>query len=165
MKSPDSAHWKRIKLFAMDVDGVLTDGRVSVSSNGVESKTFSIHDGLGLRMILKAGLEVAWISGRFSEATTVRASELEIPYLHQGAGEKQVILRDLAEKLSLTAEEVCYMGDDVVDLNALDWAGLAISVPNGLPEAVSRADYVTRHPGGFGAVREICDHLLKSRNS
>lgn len=165
MTSFDSERWKRIKLFAMDVDGVLTDGTVSIWSNGLESKSFSIQDGLGLRLILAAGIDVAWISGRHSEATTVRAKELEIPHLFQGSGEKRDILRALATDLNLQPEEVCYMGDDVVDLNALDWAGLAVSVPNGMPEVVAKADHITQHPGGCGAVREICNFLLRARQS
>lgn len=165
MKSFDPARWTRIKLFAMDVDGVLTDGTVSVFSNGVESKSFSILDGLGLRLLMREGIEVAWISGRHSDATAVRASELEIPHLYQAAGEKSGTLRDLAKKLDFEADEVCYMGDDIVDLQALDWAGLAVAVPNAVPGVIAKADFVTRHPGGAGAVREICDHLLESRNS
>lgn len=165
MKSFDPARWARIKLFAMDVDGVLTDGTVTVFSNGVEGKSFSIQDGLGLRGVMRAGIEVAWISGRHSEATAVRASELEIPHLFQAAGEKVETLRKLAENMGLAPGEVCYMGDDLVDLQALEWAGTAVSVPNALPEVLAKADFVTRHPGGAGAVREICDHLLEARNS
>lgn len=165
MKSLDSARWKRIKLFAMDVDGILTDGTVAIFSNGIESKAFSIQDGLGLRMLARAGVEIAWISGRYSEATAVRAGELEIAHLFQGSGEKRDVLIAMAAKLGLQAEEVCYMGDDVVDLNALDWAGLPVSVPNGRPEVIAKAEYVTRQPGGSGAVREICDYLLQAHQS
>lgn len=164
MKTFDPARWACIKLFAMDVDGVLTDGTVTVFSDGVESKTFSILDGLGLRQLLKARLAVAWISGRHSEATAVRASELEIPHLFQGSGEKRDVLVQIAKDLKIEANEVCYMGDDVVDLNAMAWAGVAISVPNAISEVIGAADYVTRHTGGKGAVREICDHILRSRN-
>lgn len=165
MKSFDPARWARIKLFAMDVDGVLTDGTVSVFSNGIESKNFSILDGFGLRAILKAGIEVAWISGRHSEATAVRASELEIPHLFQGAGEKREVLAGFAKQLNLEPEDVCYMGDDLIDLNAMAWAGIAISPPNGMPEVIAQADFVSRRTGGAGAVREICDHLLQARNT
>lgn len=165
MKTFDPARWARIKLFAMDVDGVLTDGTVAIFSNGVESKVFSILDGLGLRLLIAAGVEVAWISGRCSEATAVRASELEIPHLFQGAGEKRDVLSGIANELKIQPDEVCYMGDDVVDLNAMDWAGVAISVPNAIPEVLAKADYITRHPGGAGAVREICNHLLQARSS
>jgi 3-deoxy-D-manno-octulosonate 8-phosphate phosphatase (KDO 8-P phosphatase) len=164
MKSFDPARWAHIKLFAMDVDGVLTDGTVTIFSNGVEGKSFSILDGLGLRLVLQAGIEVAWISGRQSDATSVRAAELGIPHLYQAAGEKLETLRSLAQNMDLSAEEICYMGDDVVDVKAMEWAGLAISVPHAIPEVLALADYVTRHPGGSGAVREICNHLLQARN-
>src|SRR5690625_6872595 len=94
MKNLDPARWADIKLFAMDVDGVLTDGNVTIFSNGVESKIFSIQDGLGLRRVIETGIDVAWISGRFSEATSIRASELEIPHLFQGSKEKREILEE-----------------------------------------------------------------------
>ncbi|HLS28143.1 MAG TPA: HAD hydrolase family protein [Opitutales bacterium] len=165
MKSFDPARWADIKLFAMDVDGVLTDGKVTVFSNGVESKVFSILDGLGLRSLLLSGYEVAWISGRISKATSVRATELEIPHLFQGSREKQEILEELATKLEIPAKNVCYMGDDLVDLKALEWAGIAVAVPNAMPEVIATADYITQQSGGAGAVREICNHILAARMS
>lgn len=165
MQNFDPARWADIKLFAMDVDGVLTDGKITVFSNGVESKVFSILDGLGLRSVQLSGCEVAWISGRVSEATSVRAAELEIPHLFQGSREKQEILEELAAKLEISAENVCYMGDDLVDLKALEWAGIAVAVPNAMPEVIAIADYVTKKSGGSGAVREICNHLLAGRKS
>jgi len=165
MKSIGSAEWARIKLFAMDVDGVLTDGTVIVISDGVEGKTFSILDGLGMLLLDSAGVKVAWISGRKSQATSVRASELKIPHLFQGSREKREILEEVAKELGLSAEEVCYMGDDVVDLNAMQWAGIAVSVPNATPNALAAADFVTHRTGGKGAVREICDLILEARNS
>jgi 3-deoxy-D-manno-octulosonate 8-phosphate phosphatase (KDO 8-P phosphatase) len=165
MKSFNPARWPRIKLFAMDVDGVLTDGTVSIFSDGTESKSFSIQDGLGLRRLMHAGLHVAWISGRHSEATAVRAAELEISHLFQAAGEKQDSLRLLAEQLDLSPDQVCFMGDDLVDLKAMEWAGVAVAVPNAAPEVLAAADYVAQRTGGSGAVREICDLLLQDRNS
>lgn len=165
MKTITTADWSRIRLFAMDVDGVLTDGTVSILSNGIEGKNFSILDGLGLKRLASAGVVVAWISGRFSEATSHRATELDIPHLFQGGREKREILKELAEKIGCQADEVCYMGDDVVDLRAMDWAGIAVSVPNGVPSAQSAAQIITQQAGGLGAVREICDQILEARNS
>jgi 3-deoxy-D-manno-octulosonate 8-phosphate phosphatase (KDO 8-P phosphatase) len=165
MKAIHSTDWARIKLFAMDVDGVLTDGTVTVFSNGIEGKSFSILDGLGLRRLLMAGVTVAWISGRPSEATAVRASELEIPHVVQGSRDKREVLEEIARLVGCEAGEVCYMGDDVVDLTALAWAGIAVSLPNATADALAAADFVTRHTGGKGAVREICDLILKARNS
>ncbi len=165
MKSFDPARWANIKLFAMDVDGVLTDGTVTIFSNGEESKTFSILDGLGLRRLISQGVEVAWISGRFSKATAVRAAELEIPHLYQGTNQKREVLSQLAADLKIQPEEVCYMGDDVVDVQALEWAGIAVSVPNAFPAIRDCADFVTARPGGSGAVREICNLILDYRNT
>lgn len=165
MKSLQGTDWARIKLFAMDVDGVLTDGTVTIFSNGVEGKSFSILDGLGLRMLIHAGVAVAWISGRKSEATAIRASELQIPHLVQGNREKREVLQEIAAALDCKTAEVCYMGDDVVDLKAMEWAGIAVTVPNATPDAIALADYITHRTGGTGAVREICDQILQARNS
>src|SRR5690606_27309359 len=154
MKTIATADWTRIRLFAMDVDGVLTDGTVTVLSNGVEGKNFSILDGLGLKRLAAAGVTVAWISGRVSEATSVRATELEVPHLFQGSREKREILEELAAELDCQPDEVCYMGDDIVDLNAMAWAGISVSVPNGVPEAIAAARVITKRTGGHGAVRE-----------
>ncbi len=165
MKTIATADWARIRLFAMDVDGVLTDGTVSVFSNGIEGKNFSILDGLGLKRLAAAGITVAWISGRVSEATAVRATELEVPHLFQGSREKREILQELAAQLNCQPDQVCYMGDDIVDLHAMAWAGIAVSVPNATPEALAAAQVVTKRTGGHGAVREICDHILQARNS
>lgn len=165
MKSVQDADWARIKLFAMDVDGVLTDGTVAVFSNGVEAKSFSILDGLGLRMLIKAGVAVAWISGRKSEATAIRASELQIPHLVQGNRQKRDVLQEIAAGLGCKSDETCYMGDDIVDLKAMEWAGIAVSLPNATPDAIAMADHITHRTGGAGAVREICDRILHARSS
>ena len=155
--------WSRIRLFAMDVDGVLTDGTVRICSDGSETKTFSILDGMGLKRLEAAGLAVAWISGRPSHATTVRATELKIPHVIQGRSDKLAALQELAAKLRLTAAECAYMGDDDIDASAIAWAGVGVSVPAAMPAALAAARYVTRRPAGHGAVREVCEHLLAAR--
>ena len=155
--------WSRIRLFAMDVDGVLTDGTVRICSDGSEAKTFSILDGMGLKRLEAAGLAVAWISGRPSLATTVRATELKIPHVIQGRSDKLTALQELAAKLRLTAAECAYMGDDDIDASAIAWAGVGVSVPDAMPAALAAAGYVTRRPAGRGAVREVCEHLLAAR--
>ena len=157
--------WARIRLFAMDVDGVLTDGTVQISSDGTEAKSFSILDGLGLVRLNKAGLAVAWISGRASGATTARATELKIPHLVQGRIDKLTALQELAAQLSLTPAQCAYMGDDDIDAPAIAWAGVGLSVPDAMPAALRAARYVTRRAAGHGAVREICDLLLAARVS
>lgn len=152
--------WRGVRLFAMDVDGILTDGSVAVSSDGTETKLFSVLDGLGLRRVLNAGIAVAWISGRVSGATAVRANELKITRLIQGQTDKLAVLRELAAELQLSARQCVYMGDDDIDAPALLWAGLGITVPGAMPAAIFAAGCVTERAAGHGAVREICELLL-----
>lgn len=147
----------------MDVDGILTDGTVQISSDGTETKGFSITDGMGLKRLEKAGILVAWISGRPSGATTLRAQELKIPHLIQGRTDKLTALQELAAQLGFAATDCVYMGDDDIDAPAMTWAAIGATVPDAMPAALQAADYVTRRPAGRGAVREICDLLLKDR--
>ena len=162
---PSAARWARIRLFAMDVDGILTDGTVLISSNGTEAKRFSILDGLGLARLRDAGFPLAWISGRASGATTARATELKIPHVIQGRIDKLTALTELAASLGLPLSACAYMGDDVIDVPALRAAGLGISVPGAIAEARAAADYITKRPAGLGAVREVCDHLLATHGN
>jgi len=157
------ARWAAVKLFAMDVDGILTDGTIHVSSDGVETKTFSILDGMGLVQLRKHGVITAWISGRASGATSVRAEELKIPHLVQGRTDKITALKELAAELNLTADQIVYMGDDDIDTAAIQWAGIGVTVPDAMPVPFTAADYVTRRPAGKGAVREVCEHILAGR--
>jgi 3-deoxy-D-manno-octulosonate 8-phosphate phosphatase (KDO 8-P phosphatase) len=163
-KTITRAAWSRIRLFAMDVDGVLTDGTVTISSDGTESKRFCIIDGLGLILVRGSGLETAWISGRQSATTTLRAAELKIPHVIQGRHDKLAALTALADGLGIPLHECAYMGDDFIDAPAIAAAGIGISVPTALPAALAAADYVTRRQAGNGAVREVCDHLLLARS-
>ena len=158
-----SARWAGIRLFAMDVDGVLTDGTVEIHSDGTESKRFSILDGMGLVRLRKAGISVAWISGRASGATTARATELKIPHLIQGRTDKLMALQELASQLGLAAAQVCYMGDDDIDAPAMVWAGIGVAPANAMAPALKVAGLVPRRAAGFGAVREVCEHILASR--
>ena len=158
-----AARWARIRLFAMDVDGVLTDGTVHISSDGTEAKAFSILDGHGLRKLERAGVVTAWISGRASDVTTRRATELKIPHLIQGRVEKLVALQELAQRLALTPAQCAYMGDDDFDAPAMNWAGLGIAPPGAIAAALDAADYVTQRAAGLGAVREVCELLLAAR--
>ncbi|MSU51227.1 MAG: HAD-IIIA family hydrolase [Opitutus sp.] len=165
-KSEISAgRWAAIRLFAMDVDGVLTDGTVQISSDGTESKAFSILDGHGLRKLERAGIVTAWISGRASGATAVRATELKISHVVQGRIDKITVLQEIAKQLGLTARQCAYMGDDDIDAPAISWAAIGIAPPEAMPAALAGADYVTRRAAGHGAVREICEQLLAARVS
>ncbi|HVS52526.1 MAG TPA: HAD-IIIA family hydrolase [Opitutaceae bacterium] len=167
IRNPKSAirrgAWARVRLFAMDVDGVLTDGTVSISSDGTEAKTFSILDGLGLKRLERAGLLVAWISGRKSGATDARARELKIPHVIQGHTDKLEQLQKLAARLALAPEQIAYMGDDDIDAPAIAWAGVGIAPSESMPAALAVADYVPSRRAGHGAVREVCEHLLAAR--
>ncbi len=162
--SSSKTAWSQIALFAMDVDGVLTDGTVQISSDGTESKSFSILDGMGLKQLERAGVLTAWISGRPSGATTGRATELKIPHLIQGRTDKREALAELAERLGLAPRQCAYMGDDTIDAPALTWAGIGIAPSEAMPTALAAADYITRRPAGRGAVREVCDLILAARS-
>lgn len=158
------AAWARIRLFAMDVDGILTEGTVTVYSDGTEAKSFSILDGMGLVRCRDAGLVLAWISGRPSPVTAARATELKIPHLIQGRVDKLAALQELAGRLEIAASAVCYMGDDDIDAPALAWAGIGATVPDAMPDARAASKYVTRRRAGHGAVREVCELLLRARS-
>jgi 3-deoxy-D-manno-octulosonate 8-phosphate phosphatase (KDO 8-P phosphatase) len=161
--SPAQVNWDHVRLFAMDVDGVLTDGTVEIRSDGTEAKSFSILDGMGLKLLERAGIVTAWISGRPSGATTVRANELKIPHLVQGRVDKITALQELAAQLGFAAHQCAYMGDDEIDAPAIAWAGVGIAPHEAMPSALSVADYITQRPAGRGAVREVCDLLLAAR--
>jgi 3-deoxy-D-manno-octulosonate 8-phosphate phosphatase (KDO 8-P phosphatase) len=148
----------------MDVDGVLTDGTVLISSDGTEAKSFSILDGMGLKQLERAGILTAWISGRPSGATTARATELKIPHVIQGRTDKLAALQELAAQLKLTSAQCAYMGDDDIDAPAIAWAGVGVAPPESMPSAIAAADHVTRRAAGRGAVREVCELILAARS-
>jgi 3-deoxy-D-manno-octulosonate 8-phosphate phosphatase (KDO 8-P phosphatase) len=147
----------------MDVDGVLTDGTVAIASDGTETKRFSILDGMGLVRLHKAGVAVAWISGRPSGATTARAAELKVLHVIQGRTDKLMALQQLAAELGLDSTQVCYMGDDDIDAPAIAWAGIGVAPAGSMPAALKAARCVPARPPGLGAVREICEHILAHR--
>lgn len=157
-----SAKFARVKLFLCDVDGILTDGSIFIGENG-ETKQFNIQDGLGLRLLQREGIRVGWISNRFSNATTRRAKELKVDFLSQDKSSKLAVAEKILAETKLSWPDVCYMGDDIVDLCLLTRAGLAVSVPNGITEAKDVSDYVTKAAGGYGAVREVVELILKTQ--
>jgi len=154
---------RRVRLLLCDVDGVLTNGLVFIGE-GTEAKQFNIRDGLGLTMLRRAGIRVGWISSRPSAATAQRAAELNIDFVHQERGSKVAAIEIILAQAGLTWAEVCYVGDDVVDLGALKRAGVGIAVADGVSEARAAADYVTRAAGGRGAVREVVELVLKAQD-
>jgi len=154
---------RRIRLLVLDVDGVLTDGRIYMSASGEELKVFHVRDGSGLVALQRAGVTVAIISGRDSAAVTRRAAELGIVHVHQGVGDKAAELSALMDRLGVTPAETACVGDDTPDLPMLRRAGLAVAVADAHPELVGAAHWTTAAPGGRGAVREVCDLLLSAR--
>jgi 3-deoxy-D-manno-octulosonate 8-phosphate phosphatase (KDO 8-P phosphatase) len=154
---------KRIRLFLCDVDGVLTDGSIFIGGEA-EIKQFNTLDGLGLAALRRQGLKVGWISNRSSSATTRRAGELKIDFLWQAKGSKVSAVERLLAQTGFRWDEVCYVGDDIVDLGIMKRAGVAVSVANGVAEARAAADYVTRTGGGHGAVREVVELILKAQH-
>ncbi|MEI7730018.1 MAG: HAD hydrolase family protein [Verrucomicrobiota bacterium] len=153
---------KKVRLLLCDVDGILTDGTVLVS-DGHEIKQFHVMDGIGVRMAREAGLQVGWFSARPSSATTKRAHELKVDFLYQDKGSKVEAIEKILKETGCTWAEVCYMGDDIVDLGALKRAGVAACVPDGMEDAKRISHYVTRLAGGYGAVREVIELILKAQ--
>ncbi len=151
----------RIKLLLLDVDGVMTDGRIIYLDDGKEAKCFDVKDGHGLKLIQRAGIQVGIITGRQSEVVARRAAELGIEIVYQGAKDKMLPFREIMEKLGLKPCEVAYVGDDVVDLPVMRQAGFSATVADAVDDIKPYVDLVTGRPGGRGAVREVCDFLLK----
>ena len=153
----------RVKLLLCDVDGVLTDASVYVGA-GLELKQFNIQDGLGLVALRRQGISVGWISSRSSPATTQRAAELKIDFLQQAGDGKVAAIEQILVRTGFAWEQVCYVGDDLVDLGAMSRAGVAVAVANAVAEARAAAHYVTKASGGNGAVREVVEIILKAQN-
>ena len=154
---------KGIRLLVMDVDGILTDGRLIYTPGGEPQVAFDIQDGHGIKVALRAGLGLAIITGRESEVVAQRARELGIAELHQKALDKLAVFQGLVGRCGLSLGEVACMGDDLPDLPLLLRAGLAVTVPGAVDEVRAAAHYVTRRPGGRGAVRETIELLLKAQ--
>ena len=152
---------KRIKMLLLDVDGVLTDGRIILDNQGNELKAFHVRDGHGIKLAQRAGIVIGIITGRKSEVVNVRARELKIEEVHQGALDKIQVYTDLLGKYGLRDDQVAYIGDDVVDVGILRRVGLAISVADCDPAVVPFVQMRTRAAGGRGAVREAINLILK----
>lgn len=153
---------RRVRLLLCDVDGVMTDGSVFMGPGG-EFKQYNVPDGLGLLLLRQAGIRVGWISARPSPATRVRARDLKIDFLLQPTEGKVPAAEQLLRKLQLNWDQVCYVGDDILDLGMLKRAGVAIAPDNGVAEVKALAHHVTNARGGHGAVREVCELILKTQ--
>ena len=151
----------KIKLLLLDVDGVMTDGRIIYFNDGGEAKAFDVKDGHGLKLIQRAGIRVGIITGRQSEVVARRAAELGIGIVYQGAKDKLKPFLEIIKELGLEPFEVAYVGDDVVDLPVMRQVGFSATVADAVEDIKPYVDLVTSKPGGRGAVREVCDLLLK----
>lgn len=154
----------RVRLLCLDVDGVLTDGTVSLDDLGHETKRFHARDGLGIRLWLRLGGRVAVITGRSGLAVRHRLEELGVRVLYSGSADKLADFNAVLAEVGLTAQEAAFVGDDLPDLPALRACGYAVAVRDAAQEVLAVARYVTAAPGGHGAVRETVEHLLRSQN-
>ena len=152
---------KNIKLVIVDVDGVLTDGTIYLDSHGCETKAFHVLDGTGISYLHRVGIKTAIISGRNCDAVTHRAKELDIEDVYQGAKNKIDAYKEILEKYALRDEEVCYIGDDLIDLPILYRVGFPVAVANAAPLVKQHSVYITKARGGQGAVREVAEKILK----
>jgi 3-deoxy-D-manno-octulosonate 8-phosphate phosphatase (KDO 8-P phosphatase) len=150
----------QVKLLALDVDGVLTDGGIYILDSGEEFKRFNVKDGLGLKQVMATGIEVAILTANASTAVAHRMKTLGISHVFIGVKDKEVVLRELCQTLEIELDRVAYIGDDLADLGVLKLVGLPITVADSVPAVKSVAYYITQQGGGQGAVREICDLLL-----
>ena len=155
----------QIRLFATDVDGVLTDAGMYYSESGDEWKKFNTRDGMGIKLLQRAGIITAIVTQERTKLVARRAEKLAIPELHQGAMDKLMVIREMAARHGLSLKQVAYIGDDVNDLEALKAVGFSASPADGLPEIVAAVDYVCQKKGGEGAVREIIEMILDAQRS
>jgi 3-deoxy-D-manno-octulosonate 8-phosphate phosphatase (KDO 8-P phosphatase) len=154
---------KKIRCLLMDVDGVLTDGKLHFTSDGQEFKTFDVQDGHGMAMANRAGLLLGLVSGRPSKATEKRATDLGLKIVKQAGVNKMEMVEEIKQEHNLRDEEIAFIGDELVDLPVLRRAGFAVAVPNAVEEVKAVAHYTTKRHGGDGAVREVIEMILKSR--
>jgi 3-deoxy-D-manno-octulosonate 8-phosphate phosphatase (KDO 8-P phosphatase) len=152
-----------IKLMIFDVDGVLTDGSLHFTDAGSEVKVFNAHDGLGMRLLQAAGIKLAIITGRNAPCVAHRMKNLEIEHVHQGVKNKLIVLRELLARLGLEASEAGFMGDDLIDLQAMAACGFSAAPGDAMEVARRQADYVAGRPGGRGAAREVCEFILAAQ--
>lgn len=154
------ARVEQVRLVGLDVDGVMTDGRLHYHDDGTESKAFDVRDGHGIKMLQRGDIQLAIISGRKSPCVEKRAQDLGITYIRQGIGNKVEILEQILSQEGLTFQQSAFLGDDLVDLPVMSMVGLAVAVADASEYLLERAHYVTLSPGGRGAVREVAELVL-----
>lgn len=157
-------YFSKVKLLALDVDGVLTDGGLYYTETGEELKKFNVKDGMGLKLLMEAGVEVAIVTASQSVVVELRAQKLGINHVFCGVEDKLKVIKELCRKLGFSLDDVAYVGDDINDLSSLEAVGCPLTVADAMPVNKQRAIYVTTQPGGCGAVREICDQILSMKD-
>ena len=155
---------KRVKVFIVDIDGVMTDGRIVYSGYGDELRFFDVQDGFGITLLNRAGIKTVIITAGKSKIVKHRARDLKVSSTYHGFMDKIDAFNDLLKRFKVTPEEVCFIGDDLIDIPILKRAGFAVAVPNAVDEVKKLAHHITANKGGRGAVREICDLILKSQD-
>jgi len=153
----------KIKLLILDVDGVMTDGKIIMDDGGRELKSFNVRDGHGIKILQRYGVAVAILTGRKSKVVEFRAKDLEIKDVYQGALNKKEVFEKILKKRKLSADETAYLGDDIVDIPVLKRAGFSAAVADALDVVKKSVDYVTKNRGGDGAVRELCEMILQAQ--
>lgn len=154
---------KKIKMLILDVDGVMTDGRIIMDDEGHQLKNFDVRDGHGLKIIQRYGIKIAILTGRKSEVVNHRAIDLEINDVYQGALNKKEVFKEILLKHNLAASTVAFMGDDIIDIPVLRQVGFSVAVADAVDVVKKNVDYVTKKKGGHGAVREICEMILQAQ--
>jgi 3-deoxy-D-manno-octulosonate 8-phosphate phosphatase (KDO 8-P phosphatase) len=154
---------KQIKMLIVDIDGVMTDGRIVYSVYGDELKFFDVQDGFGINLLNKAGIKTVIITAKKSRIVKMRARDMKVTRAYQGFINKLKPFNDVLRRYRMKPEEICFIGDDLIDIPVLKRVGFAVAVPNGMEEVKKVAHYTTSKTGGRGAVREICDMILKSQ--
>jgi 3-deoxy-D-manno-octulosonate 8-phosphate phosphatase (KDO 8-P phosphatase) len=156
---------KKIKVVVFDVDGVMTNGGLMLGDDGLEYKNFHSQDGLGLKLLRNTGIQMAIVTGRTSNVVIKRAENIKISNVYQGVEEKLKAFEQIQKDFKVNAQECAFMGDDVIDLPPMRRAGLAVTVPHAMPLVKEYAHYVTTREAGHGAVRELCELIMKAQGT
>ncbi|MEI6608463.1 MAG: HAD-IIIA family hydrolase [Deltaproteobacteria bacterium] len=154
---------KKIKMLMLDVDGVMTDGRIIMDDEGRQLKNFNVRDGHGLKIVQRYGIEIVILTGRKSEVVNQRAKDLEIKEVYQGALNKKEVFQKILLKHNISASSVAFMGDDIIDIPVLREVGFSAAVADAVDVVKKNVDYVTKNKGGHGAVRELCEIILQNQ--
>jgi 3-deoxy-D-manno-octulosonate 8-phosphate phosphatase (KDO 8-P phosphatase) len=155
---------KKVRLLILDVDGVMTDGKIIIDDVGNEVKHFNVRDGHGIKMLMKHGIDVVLLTGRRSKVVEHRAKDLGISEVHQGAHDKLSVFEAILRVKSLRYENIAFIGDDIVDVPVLKRAGFSVAVADAAEHVKKCVDYITHHSGGAGAVREVCEMILEAQD-